>query len=274
MTVAVDIGGTKTLVASVENNQVSNQIKFPTPQDYKQFITQLIEQIRFVTANHPLSLVSMAIPGMLDRTQGIVKLLGNLPWTNKPIVSDLSHALNEIKVIIENDANLAALSEANSLKNINQRVLYITFSTGVGTGFVINGVLDPDLLDCEGGHMVFEHEGKMMDWESFSAGRAIVDKYGKMAAELDDPTAWREIAKNMAIGIVDNNSIFQADTIIIGGGVGTYFNKYGVMLREEVDNLLKETSMIKKPTVVGARHAEEAVLLGCIIYAEQYEQRK
>jgi glucokinase len=122
--------------------------------------------------------------------------------------------------------------------------------------------------------MVFEHEGKLMDWESFAAGRAIVEKYGKLASELNDLVAWKEIAKNMAIGIVDNCAVFNPDTVILGGGVGTYFEKYGGFLNDEVDNLIQEAEIIKNPLIVGANNAEEAVMLGCIINAQQYEQRK
>lgn len=274
MIIAVDIGGTKTLVATVESGRhIIEKQKFQTPQNYQEFISQLINQINTMTDQSP-SVISMAVPGKLDRERGIIKLLGNLPWIDQFIVRDITQGFSYAKVIIENDANLAALSEANSLDNINQRVLYITFSTGIGTGFTINGQLDADLLDSEGGHMIFEHEGKRMDWEDFSSGKAIVKKYGKMASELEDPKAWREIAKNMAVGIVDNNAVFMADTIIIGGGVGTYFDKYGEMLRKEVDLLIKEVPIVKKPIIVGAKHAEEAVLLGCIIQAEQYEQHR
>ena len=195
-------------------------------------------------------------------------------WSNIPLCPDLKKQFPGIPIIIENDANLAGLSEAHALDNINQRVMYVTFSTGVGTGFVINGVLVESLLDSEGGHMVFEHDGKMVDWESFAAGRAIVAKYGKMASELEDPKAWAEIAGNMALGIVDNNAVFMADTVIIGGGVGTYFDKYKQPLREAVDRLIKDAIMVKNPVIVGAKNAEEAVMLGCIIIAKQYEQRR
>lgn len=272
MVIAVDIGGTKTLVAAVnQNNEILNQVKLPTPQNYDDFIKELSSNIKTVSSETP-KIIAMAVPGLLDRENGIVKILGNLPWINKPIVADIVKSTGINNVIIENDANLAGLYEANNLENINQRVMYITFSTGIGTGFVINGELVKELLNAEGGHMVFEHNGKMIDWEELASGKAIVEKYGKRASDLDDPVAWREIAKCMAAGIVDNLAIFMADTVIIGGGVGTHFNKFGVMLNEEVENLLQILAMIPKPIIVGAKHAEEAVVLGAVILAHQHEQ--
>lgn len=267
------MGGTKTLVAAVKNNgEIITQNKFPTPQDYNEFIKELCDNITNITDQKP-DIISMAIPGIIDREAGVIKMLGNLPWKNKPIVANISKNTGINNIVIENDANLAGLSEAHNLDNLNQRVMYVTFSTGVGTGFVVDGILVKELLDAEGGHMIFEHDGKMMDWEEFASGRAIVDKYNKRASELEDPKAWQEIAKNMSIGIVNNSAVFMANTVVIGGSVGTYFDKYGKMLREEVNKLVSLTLMIPSPKIVGAKNAEEAVVLGAIIYARQHEQR-
>lgn len=274
MIIAVDIGGTKTLVASVtQGGEVIEKVKFPSPRDYPEYIKKLSETITAL-AKETISIISIGCAGEIDRERGFIKFSPNLGWSNTPLCPDLNKCFSGIPIIIENDANLAALSEAHALSNINQRVMYVTFSTGVGTGFVINGVLDESLLDSEGGHMVFEHDGKMVDWESFAAGRVIVAKYGKMASELEDPNAWTEIANNMALGIVDNNAVFMADTVVIGGGVGTYFEKYKKPLRQAVERLIKKAIMVKKPVIVGAKNAEEAVMLGCIIKAKQHEQRR
>jgi predicted NBD/HSP70 family sugar kinase len=274
MIVAIDIGGTKTLIATADKNgNIISKFKFPSPINYEEYVQVLVKNVNDIAKNQPIDRISIGSAGTIDRNNGVIVNSPNLKWLNKPLVSDLSKSLDCQNIVIENDANLAGLSEAHSLDNVNQKVMYVTFSTGIGTGFVENGVLDPELLDSEGGHMVFEHEGKMMDWESFAAGRAIVEKYGKRAAELDDEAAWRDISKNMAIGIVNNCAVFMPDTVIIGGGVGTYFDKYSKFLREEIDILIPISEMIPKPKVVGAKYAEEAVILGCILLAKQHEQR-
>jgi predicted NBD/HSP70 family sugar kinase len=273
MIIAVDIGGTKTLVASAnENGDVVKKEKYPSPKNFDNFVNVLTDKINTL-CKHP-SIISIGCAGSINRSNGLIIGSPNLGWVNAPLARSVAKKLPEKTVIIvENDANLAALSESHMLKSINQKVMYITFSTGVGTGFVVNGKLEPNLLDSEGGRMVFEHEGKLMDWESFAAGRIIVDKYGKMASELNDPKAWSEIAKNMAIGIADNCAVFQPDTVILGGSVGTYFKKYKKFLRSELEMFIKKARLVKTPALLGAQNAEEAVMLGCIIYAKQYEQR-
>lgn len=271
MIIAIDIGATKTLLAVADQDgKVLNKIKFSSTKDYQEYIQILSDNIKKLSTNR-VSIISIGSAGSIDRKNGIIKNSPNLHWINKPIVHDISKMFSGIKVIIENDANLAGLSEAHALSNINQRVMYVTFSTGIGTGFVVNGLLEPYLLDAEGGHMVFEYKGKMMDWEEFAAGKAIVHKYGKTASELENKSAWNEIAKNMAMGIVDNCAVFMPDIVIIGGGVGTYFYKYADQLNRELSKLITKSVMIKQPKIIGAQNAEEAVVLGCIINAKQNE---
>ena len=183
MIIAVDIGGTKTLVAAANlDGTIVNELRFETPQEYPVFLDALADNIAKVTTQE-FEIITVAVPGLLDRAEGVVKRLGNLPWIDKPIANDISERFEHADVLIENDANLAGLSEAHELGDLNQKVLYFTFSTGIGTGFIENGVLDPTLLDAEGGQIFVN--GKV--WETIASGKAIVAKYGKRASEIEDP---------------------------------------------------------------------------------------
>ncbi len=137
------------------------------------------------------------------------------------------------EVFLENDAKLAALGEAVLLPEFN-RVLYITVSTGIGGGLVINGRLDPSALDAEYGRMLLEHEGRLTLWEDFASGKAIVAKFGQRASEITDPRHWYIIARNIAIGLVDVIAATNPDAVVIGGGVGSHFSKFSDRLIEEV----------------------------------------
>jgi glucokinase len=276
MVVAVDIGGTKTLVALVDQkDQALVKYKFKTNHLFDKFVADLSDYINNIQKENDkkASVISIGCAGSIDRKNGIILNSPNLGWLKAPLKQKLVKSTYINNIYIENDANLAGLAEAYALKNINQKVMYITFSTGVGAGFIDNGRLEPSLLDAEIGYMLFRHENKMMYWESFASGKSIVKKYGKMAAELNDEKAWKEISKNMAIGIVDSCAIFMPDTVIVGGGVGTHFDKYRKYLKEEVARLVKKSVMLKEPKIVQAKHAEEAVLNGTIILAKQYAKR-
>lgn len=261
MYVAIDIGGTKTLLAVFdENGQVARSAKFATDQNYKIFLEDLTAQVRELKADQDASAVAVAVPGKIDRVRGMGLSYGNLPWHEAPIRDDLEKIFN-CRVLVENDANLAGLSEALLVKNEFKKVLYITISTGIGTGIITNGTIDPDFADSEGGQMPLEHDGKLMAWEDFASGSAIVAKYHKRAAEISDEATWREIVPLFAMGMLDLLATIQPDAVIIGGGVGSHFDRFGKLLIEELQRF--GTDLVPIPPILPAKHAEEAVIYGC-----------
>lgn len=271
MIIAIDIGGTKTLVATCKpDGTIVSEQRFETPQNYKEFLLAVSGAFAKIPPKDR-TITSVAAPGKINRKTGTVVAFGNLPWRNVPIKADIAK-ISGTEVLLENDANLAGLSEAHNIKPLPHRALYITFSTGIGTGLVTDGYLDPEFLDSEGGNMLFEHEGKLVIWEKFASGKAIVAKYGKRASDLDDPKAWNEIAKWFALGIVDLTAVLEPDVIIIGGGVGTHYKKYGGFLKKHIAELTP--AVVDQPPIVPAKAAEQAVIYGCVILANQYEQHR
>lgn len=263
---AIDTGGTKTLIAVLDDDGNSlEQIKFPTPKDYREFLAEL-DKAWHSLKNNDVRALTIAMPGLIDREHGLVHAFGNLSWKDIPIHADLEKIVH-CPVLLENDANLAGLSEAILLLPEYQKTLYVTISTGIGTGYIVNGAIDPDLADSEGGDIIIEHNGIMQKWESFASGKAIVAKYGKRASEIDDPEIWKAVSKDFAAGMIDLIAIIQPDAIVIGGGVGSHFEKYGDFLIAELKKY--ENPMMKIPPILQAQRAEEAVIYGCYELAKK-----
>src|SRR5690606_13035254 len=103
-------------------------------------------------------------PGKINRKHGIVESFGNLDWTNVPMQADLEKILRT-PVTLENDSNLGGLSEALLLKDKYRKSLYVTVSTGIGAGFVVDGKIEPNFADMEVGHMLLEYNGRLRSWE-------------------------------------------------------------------------------------------------------------
>jgi len=262
---AIDVGGTKTLLASFDaHGTVVEKVKFPTPPDYNEFLVQLKSQCDSLQTKK-FSQCVMALPGVIDRKKGILKECGNLPWEYKTVRDDVSKLL-DVSVRLENDSKLAALSEAHLLPTY-RKVLYITVSTGVGGGLVIHGKLDPNSLDAEYGRILLEHDGKLQLWEDFASGKAIVAKFGKKAMDITSESDWYIIARNIALGLIDVIAATTPDVIVIGGGVGSNFEKFGEKLISELK--IYEDHLLHVPPVFGAQRAEEAVIYGCYILANQ-----
>lgn len=262
MLVAVDTGGTKTLVAVFDTDgSAKDSVKFPTPSKAHEFLTELIAVIENLTRNESIDAISVALPGRIH--QGVLIWAGNLSWRQFDIGMKLRTHFR-VKVFVENDANLAGLAETRALPKLPAKSLYITVSTGIGSGFITNGDIDASLSESEAGQMMLEHDGVLTQWEKFASGKAIKQKYGKFAADITSKRAWYEIAKNINKGIVCLVPTFHPDVIIIGGSIGTYFKQYG----DTLSALAKEYSPEgNAPRIVQAKHPEEAVIYGCYYYA-------
>ena len=265
MYVGIDVGGTKTLVASLdEYGVIQEQFRFPTPQDYDEFLRQLAENVANLSTKE-FKACGIGIPAVIDREHGIGRAFAHLDWHDVPVHADVEHIVH-CPVALENDAKLAGLSEAMMAKQF-RKVLYVTVSTGIGTGYIVDQKIDPELANNEGGHMLLEHQGKYQRWEDFASGSAIYKKYGKKVAEINDPRSLRLIARNIAIGMIDLIAILNPDVIVMGGSVGTHYPKYGEYLNEYLRKY--DNPMIQLPPIKAAERPELAVVYGCYDYARQ-----
>lgn len=264
MLVAVDTGGTKTLVASLDKDgAIIEQTKFPTPQDPKEYTTALRNLIREKYANQKVDAIVTAIPGVIK--DGVVIWCGNLPWLNFNVLTALSGILDDTPVYIENDAKLAGLGETRLLKEIPPQSLYVTISTGIGTGIITDGRINSALRNSEGGHALIEYDGVVREWESFASGQAIYKAYGKYAHNITNERIWNQIADRISRGFLAIIPILQPDIIIIGGSIGTYFDKYGKQLQAILKEKLPEHIIC--PELIQAKYPELAVIYGCYYYA-------
>ncbi|MDB5185810.1 MAG: hypothetical protein JWL85_333 [Candidatus Saccharibacteria bacterium] len=271
MYAAVDIGGTKTLIAVFDaTGKLLEQQKFPTPKNYEEFLSEVSVSVAKLSTDD-FQAAGVAIPGKVDRKHGRGLVFGNLPWENVPIQADMERIL-KCPVVVENDANLAGLSEALYVKHEYNKVLYVTVSTGIGGGYITDGMINPTFEDAEIGQILLEHEGKLQRWEDFASGRAIVAKFGKKAFEIEDPQDWYIISRNIAIGLIDLIATLTPEAIVLGGGVGGNLPKFKNRLVEQLK--IYENPMITVPPILEAKHPEEAVIYGCYELAKiQHHKR-
>lgn len=265
MIIAVDTGGTKTLVGRFsQRGGLQDSIRFPTPKKQSDYLVALIEAIQTIAGEQTVSCISVALPGRIRN--GVMFSVGTVKWDNfdvRPLLEDTFSC----PIIVENDANLAAIAEIRSLPSLPHIGMYITVSTGIGTGLVIDGSLHRPLSESEGGQIVLEHDGIFTEWEKFASGKAIYKKYGKLASEITNVRHWQSIAKNIAQGIVVIAPLLRPETIVIGGSIGTHFGQYGSYLQKFLQEQLHPDNV---PVIVQAKHPEEAVIYGCYHYAHDF----
>lgn len=267
MYVGVDIGGTKTFAAVLdENGVITEQIRIPTSKDYEEFLSNLSQAVSKLKCKK-FSSGGSGIPATkIDRKNGIALAFGNLPWKNVPIQTDLEK-ICQCPIAVENDAKLGALSEYMLLKDKYASVLYVTVSTGIGYGLVVDGVIDTSVGDGGGRTIMLDNQGKLEPWEDFASGKAILEHYGKPAKDIEDENIWKAISRDLAKGFIHLIAVMQPEVIVIGGGVGNYFNRFGKFLEEDIKK--SEMPLVKLPVLMEAQRPEEAVIYGCYDIAKQ-----
>jgi glucokinase len=164
---AADLGGTNLRMAAVSKyGEIIRRLKTPTPEPSKRdkIVNAIVEISADCMADAPGSLraISLAVPGTINSESGIIENAPNLPALND---FDLAGAVKShfgVPVIIENDANAAAVGEnwlGASQDSLNS--IMMTLGTGVGGGIIVDGKLvrGADGTAGEIGHINVEPDG-------------------------------------------------------------------------------------------------------------------
>lgn len=264
MLIAVDTGATKTLIASLTaDGQIISTMQFPTPKSTDEYTTNIQNALAKIVGTGKPKAIVVALPGVIK--DGVALTCPNLGWKNFDIRPPLAAHFPGTPILVENDANLAGLGETRLLKPLPKFSLYVTISTGIGTGFTTEGKIDPSLRLSEGGNILVEYDGVTRRWETFAAGSAIHKAYGKYARDITSKRTWNQIADRISRGFLAIIPLVQPDVIIIGGSIGTYFDRYS----EQLHAILQEKlpSNVARPPIIQAKHPEQAVIYGCYYHA-------
>src|SRR5699024_1867922 len=192
--VGVDIGGTKIAIAVVnEYGDIIDENIIQTDQykTHEKMISILCDEIKKVLSESDVHLweikgVGVDAQGLLDSKYGQIICPPNLKsWINIPVVQLMKQEL-ALPVLLENDANVAALAEkwiGAALGSNN--FAYMTVSTGIGAGIIVDGNLLRGIKGNAGdiGHTVVDPSfgqcscGQYGCLESIASGTAIA-KHG------------------------------------------------------------------------------------------------
>jgi glucokinase len=167
----IDIGGSK-LALSLGDERGGLRAARRRPSrwtaDPERDLAELADEARALCAEAGVALptlagVGVSVPGPLDPEQGVLRSPPNLPgWNDVPVRRWLGAALG-LPVYLENDANAAALAEWRFGAGRGFRHgVYLTMSTGVGAGLVLDGRLyaGRQALAGEAGHAPVEWDGE------------------------------------------------------------------------------------------------------------------
>ena len=272
---AVDIGGTKLLAAVAEtaDGVLERHVRRPTVDaDPLGAIAEMLDEAR---RGRPLDAVCMAVPGPFDRHPARLRNPPNLPpaWQGLELGRGIGERF-KCDVVVENDANCAALAEARRGAAAGlDTVVYYTVSTGVGSGIVSGGRVITGRHDTEGGHQVVWppwlggppcHCGGGGCLEAVASGSAIERRFGRRPEELTDPEAWADVGRWLGIGVVNAITLHDPDAVVLGGGVTAAAPRFWPSLMATVNELLRLQPM---PLVTLGSLGEDRNLYGALALA-------
>lgn len=304
--IAIDIGGTQMRAASYAGNlleplkvrRIQSQVAGVKPQ---QRLVEIIESVW--PEEESVKAIGIAVAGPLDLESGLIKKSPNIPaFDDFPIVSFLTERF-QIPVHLGNDANLAALGEwRHGAGQKHKDLIYLTISTGIGSGIISNGKL---LLGARGmaaelGHVTVYPDGPMCSCgkrghlESIASGTAIskwtrqqlkqgrksslsilqdIDARRIAQAAYDGDSlalsAFSRAGKALGIAIVNFLVIFNPTCIIFGGGVSRSIDLLLPDINEALNSILFEPSYCQDLHLVTAALGDDAGLLGALVLARE-----
>ncbi|MEC9488360.1 MAG: ROK family protein [Halanaerobium sp.] len=282
--VGVDLGGTKILtgVGDRAGNILSEMTMATEPEEgLDAVVARLVRSIEGAIVEAGISQeqvdgVAIATPGPLNIEEGIIYQAPNLGWENVNLVELMSDRL-PLPIQLENDANAAALG-ANRFGagKGSKDMIYITVSTGIGGGLVLDGSIYHGVGDGAGevGHMTLDPQGPRCNcgkrgcWEAIASGTALLRQVEEglnegvetilrawMAAgkELDGALIaeaarkkdrfalglYRRQGFHLGLGLANLINLLNPEVIVIGGGVTNAWDLFA----ETMEEALKEYSL-------------------------------
>jgi glucokinase len=272
--IGLDIGGTKFMVASGDAaGRILNKTTASTPVDLEKGLSLLHKMIAEVRGERQISGIGAAIGGPLDRQGGVVSPLHQPHWRDVPLKSIMEERYR-CPFNVDVDTNVAALGEYFHLKSPPARLLYITLSTGMGGGFVINGKIYRGMAGAhpEIGHQSVNFKcsyperiscecGAVDCLEGLISGNGIRRIYQIPAEKLNEQE-WQEVAYNLGQGLRNLATIYLPDTIILGGSVAIGGGR--ALLSKAVAVMRRSLKLVPVPKVKLSTMGVDTPLIGAI----------
>ena len=297
---AVDLGGTYLRAATIDaQGRLMNRLKLRTPatDDPQEIVRVLACALRKCQReSDQIRACSIVVPGPVDAKAGKVVRAPNLPCLNGFALAGALAAELQLPVIIENDANAAALGELWQGAGRGCRtIVCLTLGTGVGGGIILDGKLwrGADHAAAEIGHMSVEPFGGVACGcgsrgclEVYASATAIV----RMAREAkpryptsclsagDDFTAedvyrlgkqgdelaievFHRVGAYLGVGLANLINILNPEMIVIGGGVANAWDLFESDVWQQVNERAFPLPAAKVK-IVPAECNDDAGLLG------------
>ena len=312
--IGIDLGGTN-IVAAVVNDEYEMVGKAKTPTATPRSADEIFDDIAKVCKEamaqagvtiKDIFSVGIGTPGTVNK-EGVIEFANNLGFVNVPAKEMLIERLGIENVYVDNDANCAALGEAQAGSGHGAKdFIAVTLGTGVGSGVIINGKIVAGVNNAGGecGHSVIVVDGEPCTcgrkgcWEAYASATALInqtkaamEKYPDSVmhelvkangGKVDGRTAFDAMrrgdiagikvvdayVKYVACGLINLVNIFQPETICIGGGICNEGETLLRPLRRYIDSERYSVYSKIQSKIVKAELGHDAGIIGAALLGD------
>jgi glucokinase len=265
MYLGVEIGGTKLQVGVCDRcGRIRQLVRVPVVRRAggRGIRNQLTQIISPLLATQRVTAIGVGYGGPFDIPHGrVVRSFHINGWDGFPLRRWFENRF-KVPAFIDNDANVAALAEALVGAGRGHRaVLYSNVGTGIGGGFVVNGVVHNGRYGAmEIGHTVVtvHRQGRLCHQilESVASGLSI--ERGK--------TTLAQSAKYYGVALANAITLLNPDIIVLGGGVVSAGEKFLGPVRKIVAQLVFPPYR-RNCRIVRAKLGDSVVVVGAALLA-------
>lgn len=294
--ISIDLGGTHIRGALL--NSEFEIIKFRKEKTIhsnsaEQIIHQILNLIKVIDTDKQACSLGIGVPGVVDR-QGNIWYISNIPELENVNIKCILQNLLGYPIFVINDCNAAALAESNMGAGRNNRIVYyVTISTGIGGGLIINdkliegsrgfagevgSILVKSRNEAGGNSFRGLYPGAV---EGYASGDGLIERAKKFSKELnsaeevfialDEKQDWAiklvdEMIEDLSMMFANISYVINPDVFVIGGGcmkrADCFWDRVILAFQAKTDAILHNTRFEKA-------ELDEPGILGCAIFAAQ-----
>lgn len=304
--IAIDIGGTQMRAATysphslepIKIQRIQSKVPGCTPQER---LIQVVESVW--PSTNQVESIGIAVAGPLNLNEGLIQKSPNIPEFDDFKVVKFLEDHFKTRVYLGNDANLAALGEWKyGAGKGHQDLIYLTISTGIGSGVICDGnlLLGKSGMAAELGHIIMIPNGPLCSCgkrghlEAISSGTAIARwvrqeiekgtpsilsgnkeitaRQVAEAARGEDPlakAAFTRAGEYLGIAIVNFLHIFNPTIIIFGGGVSKSIDLLLPYVETAIQKEVFANGYTEDLLLTTAALGDDAGLLGALALARE-----
>lgn len=276
--VAIDIGGTKTSAALIEDSEIIEFDTWRSPGDAVGVQASLCDHVAALPGIDSAVACGIGFGGQFDFVnQQVIRSVHVPGWDGFALTDWATHLLG-VPVIADNDANVGSLGEVAVGAGQGASIaVYVTISTGIGGAIVIDGTLQRGAhsLAAEFGHLTLDPSGPTCGCgltgcaERLLSGLWLARDFGVAAQTLfTDEQFLKTYAERLAALLRQITLVVDPDCIILGGGIGTSSPVLAERTQAALTEQLRSWSR-QTPKVRMAALGRNSVLIGAALLAKE-----